>query len=219
MRTWRDTTLICPRHSTQWVSIMTGEHEWDEMIEGLRSGEPEACRKFWIQYGPLLETVAQRQLSAKVQRRVGADDVVQSACRTFFRRVSDGQFELPDADALWRLMCTITLTKARRVARNQNRQKRGLQREQGLQQTDSSGDERQWDVADSGPSAIEAVEVADQLQHLLAGLNSDECQVLDLKMQQLTNDEIAERLGCSERTVRRMTKTIQEKWTALADAE
>ena len=59
----------------------------------------------------------------------------------FFRRVSSGQFELPDADALWRLMCAITLTKARRAARDHSRQKRGIANEQYLDAspTDSVG--------------------------------------------------------------------------------
>ena len=109
---------------------MNSEADWDKIVAGLRSGDPQICREFWLKYSPLLEGVAFRQLSSRVQRRVGPDDVVQSACRTFFRRVSFGQFDLPDADALWRLICAITVTKARRVARDQSRKKRGLGREE-----------------------------------------------------------------------------------------
>jgi RNA polymerase sigma factor (sigma-70 family) len=195
------------------------DDEWEALLKGLRQGDPVACSLFWQKYGPLLELVARKQLSARVQRRVGPDDVVQSACRTFFRRVSEGQFELSDSEALWRLMCSITLTKARRAARNQNRHKRSQNREQGLEAPDSSGEVRKIEIECNEPSPIEAVEVADQLEHLLAGLGADECQVLDLKMQDLTNDEIAEKMGCSERTVRRLAKSIQEKWIRLAADE
>lgn|GEM_PF-3768995 len=55
---------------------------------------------------------------AGLRRRVGSDDIVQSVFKTFFRRMAHGQFDVPDADALWRLMCSITLTKARRAARD-----------------------------------------------------------------------------------------------------
>lgn len=198
---------------------MTEDEEWDELLQGLRQGDEAACSQFWQRYGPLLEAVARKQLSARVQRRVGPDDVVQSACRTFFRRVSEGQFELSDAGALWRLMCSITLSKARRAARNQNRQKRSQTREQGLEIPDSSGNLRQIEIPGNVTSPMAAIEIADQLEHLLASLGTDECQVLDLKMQDLTNEEIAEKLGCSERTVRRLARSIQEKWIRMADDE
>ena len=193
--------------------------EWDRMIQGLRDGDSQVCTDFWMKYGPLLEGVAGRQISSQLQRRVGADDVVQSACRTFFRRVSEGQFELPDSDALWRLMCAITLTKARRAARDQNRQKRGMSREQYIDATAAEQSSAGFELAGRDESPIEAVEVADQLRVVLEGLGEQECQVLDLKLQQLTNDEIAERIGCSERTVRRLTKKIQDRWSQMIDED
>lgn len=187
------------------------------MVEGLRSGEPVACQAFWQCYGPLLEGIAERQLSARVQRRIGADDIVQSACRTFFRRVSDGQFDLPDSNALWRLMCGITVTKARRAARDQHRLKRGIQRECSFDADASTEGSPMQHLTDGTASPFELSMVADELETLLRQLSADECQVLELKLQQLTNDEIAERLGCSERTIRRLTKAIQARWQSLFD--
>ena len=194
---------------------MDTDEEWEQLIQGLRSGDQDACAAFWKQYGPLLESVAERQLSDRIKRRVGSDDVVQSACRTFFRRVSEGQFELPDAESLWRLICSITLTKARRVARDQLRQKRGVDREQPI---DASADGERSPAANlDGKVAtpIDVAEVADQMQALLSGLGNQEAQILDLKLQQCTNDEIAEQLGCSERTVRRVIKRLQERWLEM----
>ena len=208
--------LIGQFESTE-VEKMQDELPWEQMVAGLRAGESVSCRMFWQKYGPLLEAVAHKQLSAKVLRRVGSDDVVQSACRTFFRRVSDGQFDLPDSDALWRLMCAITLTKARRVARDQSRKKRGLSQEHSLEGVGGDDEPRRIDVADKAAAPEEAVEVADQLEFLLQGLSPEECQVLDGKMQQLTNDEIAAKLGCSERTVRRLAKNIQARWQTVMD--
>ena len=195
------------------------DDDWHRMITGLRSGDSDACTDFWKAYGPLLETVAQRQLSGRLQRRVGSDDIVQSACRTFFRRVSDGQFDLPDADALWRLICSITLTKARRSARNQLRQKRGLDREQYLDAEDTDGNRPGANMAGQVDSPIDAALVADEMQALLTGLGEQECAILDLKLQQFTNDEIADQLGCSERTVRRVMKRLQDRWLELEDQD
>lgn len=198
----------------------TSENEdWDALIQGLRMGQQQACADFWNRYGPMLESVAQNQLSQRMQRRVGPDDVVQSACRTFFRRVSAGQFDLPDADALWRLMCAITLTKARRAARDHSRQKRGIDAEQYLDASPADSVGKPVELAGSVESPMTAAAFADQLQLLLGTLNAQECQVLDLKLQNYTNAEIADKMQCSERTVRRMTNQIRQRWSELFDEE
>lgn len=192
-------------------------HEWDQLINGLRDGDQQACSNVWHKFGPLLQDVAQKQLSQRLQRRVGSDDVVQSACRTFFRRVSTGQFDLPDADALWRLMYAITLKKARRVARDHSRLKRGVNTEQYLDSHPSSRSQQKMELPSNELTPLDAAEFSDQMNKLLANLSPQECQVLDLKLQNHTNDEIASRMSCSERTVRRLTNQIRSRWVALFD--
>jgi RNA polymerase sigma factor (sigma-70 family) len=64
-------------------------------------------------------------------------------------------------------------------------------------------------VADPRPTPAEAAEFADQFERLLAGLDEEAWQVVDLKLQELTNEQVAEKLGCSERTVRRTLKRVQ----------
>ncbi len=86
---------------------------WQHLIKGLRAGENSSVREFCDRYGGIMRPVADKHLSPKVKRRVEADDVVQSVFRTFFRRAKVGQFQLPDSDSLWRLLCAITLTKVR----------------------------------------------------------------------------------------------------------
>jgi len=70
------------------------------LIQGLRSGEQEAIVTFWNRYGPMLERLADRNLAQGMRRRFGPEDIVQSACRTFFRRAQAGEFEIPSEDSL-----------------------------------------------------------------------------------------------------------------------
>src|SRR5262249_34389478 len=137
------------------------------------------------------------------------EDVAQSACRTFLRRARGGEFQLADSEGLWRLLCAITLSKIREQTRFHLRQKRGIDRE--VQPAPAAGDSSSIDFqpAAPGPTPAEAAEFADQFQRVLAGLDDEERQLVDLKLQECTNDEIAERLGCSERTVRRLLKRVQ----------
>lgn len=67
-----------------------------------------------------------------------------------------------------------------------------------------------FEPASPGPTPAEAAAFADHFQQVLATLSEEERQIVDLKLQECTQEEIAERLGCSERTVRRIFKRVQE---------
>lgn len=184
---------------------------WQHLIHGLRVGDRKATQAFWDQYGALLQQVAEKNLSAGVRRRVGPEDVVQSACRTFLRRAKGGEFQLEDSEGLWRLLCAITLTKIREQTRYHMRQKRGLDQEVNLAAPSGQDSAPSFDVAATGPTPAEATEFADQFQQLLASLDEEERQIVDLKLQELTHKEVAEKLGSSERTVRRVIHRVQAK--------
>lgn len=188
------------------------EIRWERLIVGLRSGDPVAAQDFCDLYGPALLRIADQRLPEGLRRRLGPEDVIQSACRTFFRRAQEGQFQLSDSESLWQLMCAITLTKIREQARFHLRQRRSLQRESSAPMAaDETG------VIDApaafGPTPAEAAEFADQFRHLLESLDDEQRQIVDLKLQEFTDEQIAEKMGCSERTVRRLTSRVKAALT------
>jgi RNA polymerase sigma factor (sigma-70 family) len=192
------------------------EEQWRTMLRGLRDGDRKVVHEFFERYGQALQRLADRHLADRLRRRVGPEDVVQSACRTFLRRAQGGEFHLPDSEALWRVLCAITLTKVREQARFHGRQKRGMNKEVPLPARDTTSSPA-WDPIDPDPTPAEAAAFTEQFEHLLAGLDDEERQVVDLKLQDLTNDEVAERLGSSERTVRRIMKRLQAKLSRAFD--
>src|SRR4051794_1021719 len=107
------------------------EDRWQRLITGLRQGDALIVREFCDQYAGALQKLAGRHMTAALQRRLDPEDVVQSVCRTFLRRVQVGQFRLADSESLWQLLCAITLTKVREQTRFHLRQKRGLCQEVG----------------------------------------------------------------------------------------
>jgi len=180
-------------------------------LRQLLDGDALVVDEFWRDYGERLQRLAENHLSARLKRRVGADDIVQSVCRTFFRRAQIGQFDLADSDALWRLMCAITLTKIRQSARYHGRQKRNLRQEQGIEHGDGERAVTLRELMHAGPSPDEAAVFVDELEQLMAGLDDEEKRIVEFKLQQFTNQEVAEQIGCSERTVRRMIKRVQSR--------
>jgi RNA polymerase sigma factor (sigma-70 family) len=199
---------------------MGDEDRWRLLIEGLRRGDERAMNEFWERYRVPLERIAEKNLAAGVRRRFGPEDAVHSACRTFLRRVRGGEFQVVDAEALWRLLCAITLTKIKEQTRFHLRRKRGVDREQNL---GLGGDDSQspgFQAADRHATPVEAAEAAEFtefFEKLLADFDPEERQIVDLKLQELTNDQIAVRLGSSERTVRRIFKRVKTRLTRLLD--
>lgn len=178
-------------------------------VSDLRQGEDEAVRAFCQRYGAALERLAQRNLASGVRVREGADDVVQSVYRTFFRRAADGQFVLGDSQDLWRLLCAITLNKVREKARFHGRQRRGWDREVAL-------DDGAPTLTAPDPAADEIVAFVELFEAVLDSLDEEERRMVDLKLQDRSNAEIAAALQCSERTVRRILARMKHRFATLS---
>lgn len=191
--------------------------DWERLIAGLQQGDADVLKSFYAEYGPMLRTIADSRLAPGMRRRFDADDVIQSTFRTFFRRAQVGYFQFEDNQRLWNLLCAITLTKLREKARFHQRQSRGVGREVPVDAGDDSGEAGHGEsgLIAADPSPDSAAEFADTFDMLVASLDEDERRLIDLKLQDQTNDEAAETLGISERTVRRMLSRLQEKFEKL----
>lgn len=116
------------------------------------------------------------------------------------------------------MLCAITLTKVREQVRFHTRKKRGLDQEVPIAppaHQSSVG----FQPADDAPNPAEMAEFADSFEKLLGSLEEEERQIVDLKLQECTHDEIAEQLGISERTVRRVFKRIQSKLSRALEGQ
>ncbi len=192
---------------------MKTDDRWEEWIHGLRTGDTDAADEFWRSYGTQLMRLAEQNIAARLRRRVDPEDVVQSAFRTFLRRAERGQFELPDDDGLWRLLCAITLNKARQQARLHTRQKRALDQETYL---DAESTEGGAAPSSTEPTPDEVAILVDLVERLLADTDdADERDIVTFRLQDFTNEEIARKVNCSERTVRRIVHRLRSRLDRL----
>ena len=53
--------------------------------------------------------------------------------------------------------------------------------------------------------------LAEEFENLRASLDEEEQRIVELKLQELTNLEVADRLGCSDRTVSRILARIRDR--------
>ena len=72
----------------------------------------------------------------------------------------------------------------------------------------------------AGPSPAEAVVLNEALERRLEALADAELQQIALwRLEGYTNREIADKLGCVERTVERRLELIRETWRSFDDSD
>jgi len=103
-----------------------------DLLALLHSGDEEAARTIFEQYAERLTRLARSRLSASLAARVDAEDIVQSAWRSFFTAARAGQFPVERGGDLWRLLVEVTLHKLYRQAARHQAQLRSVRREQSL---------------------------------------------------------------------------------------
>jgi hypothetical protein len=105
------------------------EHS-SELMRRWQTGDQSAAETLFRRYFTRLHTLVQTRMSAKMAARFDADDVIQSAFRSFFNGAKDGKFVLKHAGDLWRLLAAIAINKMRHEERQHSADKRSLNVEQ-----------------------------------------------------------------------------------------
>jgi RNA polymerase sigma factor (sigma-70 family) len=197
-----------------------------KLIQLLRSDDPAerdiAARLIWRRYFSDLLKLARNNLNKRIRRRADEEDVLQSMYKSFCVRQQRGEFDLAGRDALWKLLVTITLRKARNAAKKQGRGMRDVGREQTLADGDESRSAR-WvleQMEANGPSPSEAAVLNEALERRLEVLADPELRrIALLRLEGYTNREIADRLDCTERSIERRMERIRAKWMSCTDPD
>jgi DNA-directed RNA polymerase specialized sigma24 family protein len=110
----------------------------------------------------------------------------------------------------------ITVRKVLGQLKRQRAQKRGGRRlvsQSALSAPDALLDDGLDWLAANEPSPEMAAQVVEEYRRLRDGLRTEALrQVLDLRLEGYTREEIAQRLGCAERAVKRKLDVIREAW-------
>ncbi len=187
-------------------------------IAALKDGDSAAAQPLWERYYRQLVALARTKLRTTSRRDADEEDVVQNAFHSFFKAVGQGRFpQLDDRDSLWRLLVVITANKAMKQLAYATRQKRGggtAAAALGIESIEGNDEMALVQLVGSEPTPDFAVQVAEEYGRLLELLGDDTLrQVAVWKMEGLGNDEIADKLACSRRTVARKLESIRILWS------
>jgi RNA polymerase sigma factor (sigma-70 family) len=177
-----------------------------ELIARYHHGHDEAAaEELFCRYAGRLTALARSRLSRALAARVDAEDVVQSAYRSFFLLAAEGEVLLRASGDLWRLLVRITLRKVYRSARRHRADCRSVEREH------PRPDEVEAVALSREPTPAEAAALIDELRDLLAPLGAVPRRVVEMRLQGHEVEAIAAEVGRSARTVRRILAAFGEE--------
>lgn len=178
------------------------DHESHELLNRIRHGDEQAAVELLDRFSERLIDLARSRLSRKLARRIDPEDIVQSACRSFFRLARAGRFELDEGAELWHLLATITINKTRNAVRRHTAQKRTVKSEES-HSCESGSAALPPEALAREPSPEEAVVLVEETERMMGRLTGLQRQIVQLRMQGYTITETSQQAECAERTVRR----------------
>jgi RNA polymerase sigma factor (sigma-70 family) len=173
-----------------------------DLLARYADGESAIAGEIFERYVRRLVALADARIAPALRRRVDAEDVVQSAYRSFFVHAREGDYALTRPGDLWRLLAAITLHKLRDQAGRHRAARRDYRREQAA---GDDGDSSRIAALPASPHATpaEIAAAVDELEQIVGGLGDGVRDAVSLRIAGRTVDEIAQTLGRSPRTIRR----------------
>lgn len=179
----------------------------DDFVNEVVLGTDADVEKFLREYGPLVFRIIRRRLLARSPRFDSAD-IAQAVWASFFgHRDKLGKFAT--SDDMVRYLAAMALNKVRKVNRdNYFTQKRAVSRE--MPQPDDKCD--RVDIPHMiGPTPSQVAIADETWERMLADLSLRHQQILHMKLEGRTQEEIAQSLGVSVRTVARLMSRIVQR--------
>ena len=181
------------------------------LLRRLRGGSEDAATQLYRRYAHRLRALARANTSAHLARRVDAEDIVQSVFRVFFAAASQGLYDVPAGEDLWKLLLVIALNKIRAEGVFHRAAKRDIRATAELDRRDATEPEDDDEFATSFLRLV----VRDTLEQL----PEFERRLIELRMEGYEVNEIAQAVGRSKRTVERGLQQARTRLKELFDED
>lgn len=185
-------------------------------LRALEEGNEDAAEQLWGHFFERLTNLARRKLIQ--QRVVDGEDIVVSVFRRLCEGAEGGRFEqVSGRDELWKLLVSMTVRRSIDENRRLMADKRGGARVRGDSLLVQGDGDRQlsWDQFAGDDVAPEfLVMVQEECDRLLESLPDDTLRNVALwRLEGFSNDEIAEKLEMTTRSVERKLHRIRQLWS------
>jgi RNA polymerase sigma factor (sigma-70 family) len=195
--------------------FMSRDDQFDDLMARIRAGDDAAETVVFRRFVRQLIALAARQFDVGTRDRIDVEDVVLSAYKSFFLRNNRGDFDLGGWDELWALLAIITLRKCRKRKRFMRARRRDAARERLW----PKGADAAGLIPDRAPTPVQAAIFAETVEQLFQATSEHDRPVVEQILAGYTAEEVARRLNCSERTVRRVRQRAKLRLQRLVGPE
>jgi len=195
-------------------------------IDLVKDGDSAAANRLWQLYFDRLVRSVRRRLYGQNRAISDEEDIVLSVFDSFYAAAEQGRFpDLADRDDLWRLLLRMSARKVIDKRRHDLRQRRGgdaavFSLDNG--RDNGRDDEIVIEAIGDEPSPDMVLMMQESVEQFFSHLGVGQLRDLaGAKLEGYSNAELAQRFGCSERTIERRLHLIREKCQQelLADHE
>ena len=183
------------------------------LLRRVQHGHGDASTELYVRYAERLIALVKAQSSGDLARRVEPEDIVQSVFRTFFRRVSLGQYDVPDGEEMWKLLLVIALNKVRATGSFHRAAKRDVRRTSGGESFDRAIESE----AGQDDLALRCLRMT--IEDLLRDLPEAHRRMIELRIEGHEVNEIAATVQRSKRSVERELQNFRTRLMALIGEE
>lgn len=193
-------------------------------IEQLASADRDAASRLWAHFCERLMVFARSRMTSSTRRIYDEEDAAVSAFRSLCRGIESQRFpDVGDRGNLWALLVVIASRKISNRYRYENQQRRNASNtisESVLQPADNVRVGLLQSIPAQEPTPAFAAEVADTSEFLMSQLpEPDLKKIVLLKLEGHTNEDIAESLNITRRTVQRKLERIRRIWLESAELQ
>ncbi|RPI88679.1 MAG: sigma-70 family RNA polymerase sigma factor [Planctomycetaceae bacterium] len=170
----------------------------------IRGGDEQAAVDLYERYAQRILGLVRNQMASHLRARHEPEDIVQSVFKSIFRGIQSGVYSAPGSGSLWSLISVVAVHKVRKTATRQAASRRDDRRTTSLDGVDDS-----QLLATHSPEMYELM-----IREILESLADPERQVVVLRLQGFTVEEVSDRVSLSRRSVERLLCSARKK---LAD--
>src|SRR5262249_22508455 len=163
--------------------------------------------QLYVRYVHRLRALVRANCSSQLTRRLEPEDIVQS----FFRRVLQGDYDVPPGEELWRLFLVIALNKIRAAEAFHRAGKRDVRL------TVADGEAERVLAAQPGEDEAAYAALQRTVEEALERFSPQQRLMIELRIQGHEVAEIARQTGRSKRGVERALQEVRAGLRALLE--
>ena len=188
--------------------------DFADVVRRARAGDRDATETLLSRFEREVRTMVRSRLPRVLRNQFDSMDFVQAVWTSVFAGGGENLDSFADAGQFRGYLAGVTRNKVFEEHRRRTRtQKYDMNREERLYVRREGRDvPREVEAPDPTPS--ENFQADERLRQILGGRTEEEADVIRLRRQGLTFDEIAARLGRDERWVRRVIEAARRRMEA-----